>query len=63
MEKLHGELQLSAVTTVDIPPHIKGSQFPFALHFIGKGSPWVINAYSEVRFLNSCNVSSLKMLP
>jgi len=49
MEKSLGELQLSAVTAVDIPPRIKGSQFPFALHFMGKGSPWVINAYSEVR--------------
>jgi len=47
-DKLHGELPLSSVTSVDIPLTVKGGMFPFAVHFSNKGSPWIINAYSEV---------------
>ena len=47
-DKLHGELPLSSVTSVDIPLTVKGGKFPFAVHFSNKGSPWIINAYSEV---------------
>ena len=47
-DKPHGDLLLSSVTSVDIPPTIKGGKFSFAVHFSNKGSPWIINAYSEV---------------
>ena len=45
------ELLLSSVTLVNIPPPIKDGKFPFAIHFTNKGSPWIINAYSEVELM------------
>ena len=51
-DKPHGEQLLSSVTSVDIPPPIKGSKFPFAVHFSNKGSPWIINAFSEVELIH-----------
>ena len=47
-DRPHGERLLSSVTSVDIPPTIKGGKFPFAVHFSHKGSSWIINAYSDV---------------
>lgn len=28
-----------------------GTRFPFEVHFAGKGSPWELNVYSEVKLL------------
>ena len=61
-DKPHGEQLLSLVTSVDIPPPIKGSKFPFAVHFSNKGSPWIINAFSEVELIHLQLLSAWNIL-
>lgn len=47
MSEPYAKLLLPEVIKVTVESH-KGSSFPFQIHFKGKGSPWLLNADSNV---------------
>ena len=44
-------LLLAQVSRIDTDA-VKDASFPFAVHFRGKGSPWILNANSNVSALS-----------